>query len=131
MMTCHFYQRNYRWNSVGKIFGKLWTLFIMSITKGITDGQFRRYFSESSRTVHFPIAMLIVVLYRQNHRRIEKWSVYKGNHRRNFPSVFFRELQNCSLSNCNVNCCSLRTKSPTDWKVVGVIWRFSEKIQLI
>ena len=56
---------------------------------------------------------------------------YKGNHRRNCPSVFSRELQNCSHSNCTVNCCSLRTKSPTDWKVVGVIWRFSEKIQLI
>jgi len=39
---------------------------------------------------------------------------YKGNHRRNCPSVFFRELQNYSLSNCTVNCCSLRTKSPTD-----------------
>jgi hypothetical protein len=47
------------------------------------------------------------------------------------PSVFSRELHNCSLSNCTVNCCSLQTKSPTDWKVVDVIWRFSEKIQLI
>jgi hypothetical protein len=56
---------------------------------------------------------------------------YKGNHRRTIPSVFSRELQNCSLSNCTVNYCSLRTKLPTDWKVVGVIWRFSEKIQLI
>ena len=56
-------------DSVGKFVGKLWTLFIMLITKGITDGKFRRYFPES--------------------------------------------------------------KSPTDWKVVGVIWRFSEKIQLI
>jgi hypothetical protein len=56
---------------------------------------------------------------------------YKGNHRRNCLSVFSRELQNCSLSNCTVNCCSLRTKSLTDWKVVGVIWRFSEKIKLI
>ena len=100
-LTCHFYQRNYRWNySVGKFVGKLWTLFIMSITKGITDGIFRRYFLESSRTVHFPIALLIAVLYGQNHRRIEKSPVlfggfwknsidlkfsfkyYKGNHRR-------------------------------------------------
>ena len=56
-------------DSIGKFVGKLWTLFFMLITKGITDGQFRRYFPES--------------------------------------------------------------KSPTDWKVVGVIWRFSEKIQLI
>jgi len=71
-MMCHFYQRNYRRNiSVGK----LWTLFIMSITKGITDGNFRRYFPENSRTIHFPIALLIVVLYRQNYRRIEKSSV--------------------------------------------------------
>jgi hypothetical protein len=51
-MTCHFYQRNYRWNfpsvnSLGNSVGKLWTLFIMSITKGITDGIFRRYFPES------------------------------------------------------------------------------------
>ena len=55
--------------SVGKFVGKLWTLFIMLITKGITDEIFHRYFPES--------------------------------------------------------------KSPTDWKVIGVIWRFSEKIQLI
>ena len=45
-------------------------LFIMSITKGITDGIFRRYFLESSITIHFPIALLSVVLYGQNHRRI-------------------------------------------------------------
>jgi len=48
----------------------LFTLFIMSITKGITDGK--------------------------------------------NLSVFSRELQNCSLSNCTVNCCSLRTKSLTE-----------------
>jgi hypothetical protein len=51
------------------------TLFIMSITKGITDGKFRRYFTESSGTIHFPIALLITIFYRQNHRRIEKSSV--------------------------------------------------------
>jgi len=39
---------------------------------------------------------------------------YQRNYRRNCPSVFSRELQNCSLSNCTVNCCSLRTRSPTD-----------------
>ena len=61
--------------SIGKFVGKLWTLFIMLITKGITDRIFRRYFSESSRTVHFPIALLIVLLYGQNHQRIEKSSV--------------------------------------------------------
>jgi len=65
-------------NSVGKFVGKLWKLFIMSITKGIADGIFRRYFPESSRTVHFPIALLIVVLYRQNHQRIEKSLVLFG-----------------------------------------------------
>jgi len=57
---------------------KMWTLFIMSITKGITDGIVRRYFSESSRIVHFPIALLIVILYGKNHRRIEKSSVLFG-----------------------------------------------------
>jgi hypothetical protein len=51
----------------------------MSITKGITDRMFHRYFLESSRTVHFSIALLIVVLYRQNHRRIEKSSVLFGS----------------------------------------------------
>jgi hypothetical protein len=54
----------------------------MSITNGITDRSFRRYFSESSRTVHFPIVLLIVVLYRQNHRRIEKSSVFVARVRR-------------------------------------------------
>jgi hypothetical protein len=79
IMTCHFYQRNYRQNlfcwSVGKSVGKLWILFIKSITNGITNGIFRRYFSESSRTVHLPIALLIVVLYRKNRQRIKKSSV--------------------------------------------------------
>jgi hypothetical protein len=50
----------------------------MSITKGIANGIFRRYFPESSRTVHFPIALLIVVLYGQNHQRIEKSLVLFG-----------------------------------------------------
>jgi len=63
---------------------KMWTLFIMSITKGITDGIVRRYFPESSRTVHFPIALLIVVLYGQNHRRIEKLSVLFGGFLKKF-----------------------------------------------
>jgi hypothetical protein len=43
----------------------------MSITKGITNEKFHRYFSESSRTVHFLIALLITVLYRQNHQQIK------------------------------------------------------------
>jgi hypothetical protein len=64
--------------SVGKFIGKLWTLSIMSITKGITDGIFRRYFPKSSRTVHFPIALLIVLFYGQNHWRIERSSVLFG-----------------------------------------------------
>jgi hypothetical protein len=56
----------------------------MSITKGITDGIFRRYFPESSKTVHFPIALLIVVLYWQNHRQIEKSSVLFGGFLKKF-----------------------------------------------
>jgi hypothetical protein len=56
----------------------------MSITKGITDGIFRWYFPESYRTVHFPIALLIVVLYGQNHRRIEKSLVLFGGFLKKF-----------------------------------------------
>jgi hypothetical protein len=63
---------------------KMWTLFIMSITKGITDGIVRRYFPESSKTVHFSITILIVVLYGQNHRRIEKSSVLFGGFLKKF-----------------------------------------------
>jgi hypothetical protein len=59
-------------NAVGKIVGKLWTLSIISITKKITEGNFRRCFTKSFRTIYFPIALLIIVLYKQNHRRIEK-----------------------------------------------------------
>jgi hypothetical protein len=44
--------------------------------------------------------------------------------------VFSRELWNYSLPNCTVNYCFLQTKSPTDRKVVGVIWRFSKKFRL-
>ena len=54
------------------IVGKLSTLFIMLIIKGIINGTFRQYFTESSETIYFPIVLLITVLYRQNHRRIEK-----------------------------------------------------------
>jgi hypothetical protein len=50
----------------------------MSITKGITNGKFRQYFLDSSGTVHFLIALLITIFYRQNHRRIEKSSVLFG-----------------------------------------------------
>jgi len=53
--------------SISKIVGKLSTLFIMLITKEITNGTFRRYFTESSGIIHFPIALLIIVFYRQNH----------------------------------------------------------------
>jgi hypothetical protein len=56
----------------------------MSITKGITNEKFRRYFSENSGTVHFPIALLITVLYSQNHRRIEKSSVLFDGFLKNF-----------------------------------------------
>jgi len=46
--------------------------------------QFRRYFSESSRTIHFLIALLIVVLYGQNHWQIEKSSVLFGGFLKKF-----------------------------------------------
>jgi hypothetical protein len=71
-------------NFVCKFVGKLSTLFIMSITKRITDGIFHRYFPENFRTVHFPIALLIVVLYEQNHWRIEKLSVLFGDFLKKF-----------------------------------------------
>jgi hypothetical protein len=50
----------------------------MSIIKRITNEKFRQYFPESFETVHFLIALLITVLYRQNHRLIEKSSVLFG-----------------------------------------------------
>ena len=53
-------------------------------TNGITDGIVRRYFPESFKTVHFPIALLIVVLYGQNHRRIENSSVLFGGFLKKF-----------------------------------------------
>jgi hypothetical protein len=55
----------------------------MSITKGITDEKFRRYFPKSFGTVHFLITLLITVLYRKNHRRIEKPSVLFGGFLKN------------------------------------------------
>ena len=70
--------------SVGKFVGKLWTLFIMSIIKRITNEKFRQYFPESFETVHFLIALLITVLYRQNHRWIEKSSVLFGGFLKKF-----------------------------------------------
>jgi len=44
----------------------------MSITKGITNGKFRWHFPGSFGTIHFPNTLLIIVLYRQNHRQIKK-----------------------------------------------------------
>jgi len=55
---------------------------------------------------------------------------YKRNHQRKILSIFSRELWNYSLPNCTVNYCFLQTKSQTDWKVVSVIWWFSEKFRL-
>jgi len=55
----------------------------MLITKGITDEMFRRYFTENSGTIHFSIALLIIVLYRQNHQWIEKSSVLFGGFLKN------------------------------------------------
>jgi hypothetical protein len=53
------------------------------ITKGIIDGTFRQYFTESFGTIRFPIALLITILYRQNHWRIEKSSVLFGGFLKN------------------------------------------------
>jgi hypothetical protein len=65
MMTCHLYKRNCRQNlCIDKIVGKLLTLLIMSIIKRIINEKFQWYFPESSGTVYFPIAPLIIVLYR-------------------------------------------------------------------
>jgi len=83
---------------------KWWhVIFTNDIIDGITDGisSVGKFVGKNMNTIHHVN--------------------YKGNHQRNCPSVFSRELQNCSLFNCTVNCYSLRTKSPTDWKVVGVI----------
>ena len=55
----------------------------MSIKKGITNGNFRRYFPENSGTVHFLIALLIIVFYKQNHRWIEKSLVLFGGFLKN------------------------------------------------
>jgi len=55
----------------------------MSITKAITDRSFRWYFIESFETIHFPNALLITVLYRQNYRRIEKSLVLFGGFLKN------------------------------------------------
>jgi hypothetical protein len=66
-----------------KTVDKLSTLFIMLITKGNTDRMFRQYFTENSGTIHFPIALLIIVPYRQNHRWIEKSSVLFGGFLKN------------------------------------------------
>jgi hypothetical protein len=68
----------------------------MSIIKGITDGIVRRYFPESFITIHFSIAMLIVVLYGQNHQRIAKLSGLFGGFLKkksinlNFSFKFYR-----------------------------------------
>jgi len=56
----------------------------MSITKEITNEKFCQYFPESSGTIHFPIALLITVFYKQNHKRIEKSSVSFGGFLKNF-----------------------------------------------
>jgi hypothetical protein len=55
----------------------------MLITKGIIDGMFRQYFTENSGTIYFPIALLIIVLYRQNHWRIKKLLVLFGGFLKN------------------------------------------------
>ena len=52
-MTCHFLPTELPTDPVGKSVGKLWTLFIMSITKGITDGIFRRYSKLFTFQLHY------------------------------------------------------------------------------
>jgi len=59
----------------------------MSVIKKITNEKFRWYFSKSSKTIHFRIAMLIIVLYRQNHRRIENLSMLFGGFLENLISI--------------------------------------------
>ena len=75
MMTCHFYRRNllvnYEHCSSCQLQRESPTEFFIGIP-------------ESSRTVYFPIALLIVVLYGQNHRRIEKSSVLFGGFLKKF-----------------------------------------------
>jgi hypothetical protein len=70
--------------SVGKSIGKL----IYTIHHVNYKGNHQRTKSvgifQSSRTVHFPIALLIVVLYGQNHRRNEKSSVLFGGFLKKF-----------------------------------------------
>ena len=100
------YKRKYRGN-----------IFVSNFPRDFTDGNI-----PSVKSVGKFVGKTVNTVHHVN---------YKGNHRWNFPSVFSRELHNYSLSNCTFKCCSLRTKSPTDLKVVGVIWWFSEKIQLI
>jgi len=56
----------------------------MPVTKGITNEKFCWYFPERSETVYFSIALLITVLCRQNHQRIEKSSVLFGGFLKNF-----------------------------------------------
>jgi hypothetical protein len=59
----------------------------MLITNGIVDKIFCRYFSENSRTVHFSIALFIIVFYRQNHKRIEKLLVLFGGFLKIFDKI--------------------------------------------
>jgi hypothetical protein len=46
--------------------------------KGNNQQKIQSVFSESTGTIHFIIALLIIVLYRQKYRRIEKSSVLFG-----------------------------------------------------
>jgi len=62
-MTCYFLPTEVLTKFIpsGKSVGKMLTLFIMLIIDGITNGKFRRYFLESSGTIHSSIALLIIV----------------------------------------------------------------------
>jgi hypothetical protein len=100
---------------------------ILSVyTEGITVGKKLKQSKKNDDMSFLPTKFILSVNLLVSCEHCSSYQLQR-NHRWNFSSVFFRELQNCSLSNCTVNCCSLQTKSPTDWKVNGVIRWFSEK----
>jgi hypothetical protein len=79
---------------------------------------FSRYFPESSKTVHFPIELLIVVLYGQNHRWIEKSSVLFGGFLKKnsinlkFSFKYYRRIEKSSV-------------------IVGGFWKLFMKLKIL
>jgi len=74
----------------------------MLITKGITNGTFRRYFTESSGTIHFSIALLITVFYRQNHRWIKKPSVLFGGFLKKLNKIKYYGLEHRQIEKSSI-----------------------------